>query len=100
VGVFSLGAIIVLQPEKGVKAKPRWGGRAGLDSLLRLKNRALREKTEIIINPVSERNRGPRRPAYEKEKPRPGYVVWETRIHENRVRQLPMDHLSCGSTRE
>jgi hypothetical protein len=32
-----------------------------------------------------------------KENPRPGYVVWATRIHEQRVRQLPMNQLSCVS---
>jgi len=32
-----------------------------------------------------------------KENPRLGNVVWETRIHEQRVRQLPMNQLSCVS---
>jgi hypothetical protein len=30
-----------------------------------------------------------------KENPRLGNVVWKTRIHEQRVRQLPMNQLSC-----
>jgi hypothetical protein len=54
------------------------------------------EKNEPTKNTVSERNRVSRRPAYEKEKPRPGYAVWETKTRAFRVRQLPTDHLSCG----
>jgi len=38
---------------------------------------------------------GIERQAYEKEKPRLGYVVRETRTHGQRVRQLPMNQLSC-----
>ena len=30
-----------------------------------------------------------------KENPRLGNVAWETRIHDQRVRQLPMNQLSC-----
>jgi len=43
---------------------------------------------------VGERNR--RSSArLRKENPRLGNVAWETKIHEQRVRQLPMNQLSC-----
>ena len=54
------------------------------------------EKNGSTKNTVSERNRVSRRPAYEKEKPRRGYAVWETKTRASRVRQLPTDQLSCG----
>jgi len=54
------------------------------------------EKNGKVTSTVSERNRVSRPPAYETEKPRPGYAVWETKTRANRLRQLPTDHLSCG----
>jgi hypothetical protein len=45
---------------------------------------------------VGEWNRGSSA-RLRKENPRLGYVVWATRIHEQRVRQLPMNQLSCVS---
>jgi hypothetical protein len=55
------------------------------------------EKNGSTKNTVSERDRVSRRPAYEKEKPRPGNAVWETKTRATRVRQLPTDPLSCES---
>jgi len=45
---------------------------------------------------VGERNRRSNA-RLRKENPRLGNVVWETKIHEQRVRQLPMNQLSCVS---
>jgi hypothetical protein len=57
---------------------------------------ALRGK-RISMNTASEWNRGVEAPGYEKENPRPGYAVWETKTRDIRLRQLPTDQLSCGS---
>ena len=51
-------------------------------------------KPEIRKVLDSERNRRPSA-RLRKENPRLGNVVWETRIHDQRVRPLPMNQLSC-----
>jgi len=44
-------------------------------------------------------NQESRNPAYEKENPRLGYGVCICKIPVKRLRQLPTDQLSCGTTR-
>jgi len=71
------------------------GGSAGLDPACRTENQAAARKTERRTNQSVNGTGVSRRPAYEKEKPRRGYAIWETKTRVSRVRQLPTDQLSC-----
>lgn len=96
-GRFSL-RVMMFQLARSVKVKP-FGRQAGLDTAVKLKIWPLREKRLRKEYRFNEQNRVSRRPAYVKENPRPGYAIWETKTRDNRVRQLPTDHLSCENPR-
>ena len=95
---FSLASIVFQRPQ-AVKATLR-RLRRPLTAFGSLQKLAAMRKSWSKRILVSERNRGPNSRLLKRRNLDWAMLVRETVIHAQRVRQLPMNHLSCGSTRE